>query len=261
MSTLTLERWAPRHRWPAWRQHGLALGVAVSLHAGLVWALLNLAPDTPLTPLVTPVIQTQLVSLPAPAPEPSPAVVAPMTPEPVAPTPKAALPEVVTPPPRVDEAALARKRVAQQRLEQQRREQQRQEQDRHEQQAREAQQRDAQLQAQREAQARQAESDRKAAAARAEAEAASRQYLPIAKVAPEYPQRALDRHVEGECTVAYTVNAQGRVEEPRVVDSCHPWFVKPSLAAARTFRYQPRVINGQAVAVANVKNTFTYRIE
>jgi protein TonB len=33
------------------------------------------------------------------------------------------------------------------------------------------------------------------------------------------------------------------------------------LAAAQSFRYQPRVIDGRAVAVANVKNTFTYRIE
>jgi len=45
-----------------------------------------------------------------------------------------------------------------------------------------------------------------------------------------------------------------------VVGQCHPLFVKPSLAAAKRFRYQPRVVDGQAVAVANVKNTFTYKI-
>ncbi|WP_049277920.1 energy transducer TonB, partial [Pseudomonas putida] len=99
-----------------------------------------------------------------------------------------------------------------------------------------------------------------AAQARAAAEAASRQYLPIAKEAPDYPQRALDRNIEGECTVAYTVTPQGQVSDPQVVGQCHPLFVKPSLAAAKRFRYQPRVVNGQAVAVANVKNTFTYKI-
>lgn len=122
----------------------------------------------------------------------------------------------------------------------------------------------ARLEQQRLAQARQAEAERQAAAAaraRAEAEAASRQYLPIAKQAPDYPQRALDRRIEGECTVVYTVDAQGRVADPQIVGNCHPLFIKPSLAAAKRFRYQPRVVDGQAVAVANVKNTFTYRIQ
>lgn len=126
--------------------------------------------------------------------------------------------------------------------------------------ARETQQRQALEREQQLAQARQAQADLNAAAARAQAEAANSQYLPIAKEAPDYPQRALDRKIEGECTVAYRVNAQGRVEDPQVLGECHPLFVKPSLAAAKTFRYQPKIVNGQAVAVASVKNTFSFKI-
>ncbi|MNO07215.1 Gram-negative bacterial tonB protein [compost metagenome] len=59
----------------------------------------------------------------------------------------------------------------------------------------------------------------------------------------------------------YTVNPQGKVENPRVLDGCHPLFMRPSLAAANTFRYQPRMVDGRAVAVPAVRNTFHYRIK
>ncbi|HLD67421.1 MAG TPA: energy transducer TonB, partial [Pseudomonas sp.] len=107
------------------------------------------------------------------------------------------------------------------------------------------------------AQAAAAESSRQAEAAAA----ASRPYLPIAKDAPDYPERALDKGIQGDCTLSYRVNPQGRVENPQVLGDCHPLFVRPSLAAARGFRYQPRIVDGQAVAVEGVKNTFHYRIE
>ena len=61
--------------------------------------------------------------------------------------------------------------------------------------------------------------------------------------------------------MTYTVTPQGRVADPQVAGECHPLFVRPSLAAAKTFRYQPRIVAGQAVAVVGVKNTFHYRIE
>lgn len=264
MSTLTLELHESRVLWPAWREHSFALGVAVALHAGLAFVLLNLSHNAPMPAPVSAVITTQLITLPAPVVQPPPPVIPDV---PV--TPPAPLPEPVVEAPQVEQADLAFKRVEQERKEkaqkiERERQQRREEALRQEQLVREEQQRQALLQEQQLAQARQAEADRQAAAAaaaKAEAEAASRQYLPIAKQAPDYPQRALDRKIEGECTVAYRVSAQGRVEDPQVVGECHPLFVKPSLAAAKTFRYQPRVVNGQAVAVASVKNTFSYKIQ
>ncbi|EPJ8753246.1 TonB family protein [Pseudomonas putida] len=241
----------------SWRDHGVAFGVACALHAGLAYLLFNLSHTPELAAVPAAVIHTQLVSLPAPvvvpelpAPEP---VIQPVVEKPSSPPPKAQAPVV-------DEAALALRRVQQQKrdLQHKRDQQQRQEQEQARKQREEAARREQQL-AQQE-QARQQQAREAAAQARAAAEAASRQYLPIAKEAPDYPQRALDRNIEGECTVAYTVTPQGQVSDPQVVGQCHPLFVKPSLAAAKRFRYQPRVVNGQAVAVANVKNTFTYKI-
>ncbi|UVL80788.1 energy transducer TonB [Pseudomonas putida] len=241
----------------SWRDHGMAFGVACALHAGLVYLLFNLSHTPELAAVPAAVIHTQLVSLPAPvvvpeppAPEP---VIQPVVEKPSSPPPKAQAPAV-------DEAALALKRVQQQQrdLQHKRDQQQRQEQEQARKQREEAERREQQLAQQQ--QARQQQAREAAAQARAAAEAASRQYLPIAKEAPDYPQRALDRNIEGECTVAYTVTPQGQVSDPQVVGQCHPLFVKPSLAAAKRFRYQPRMVNGQAVAVANVKNTFTYKI-
>ncbi|WP_289303222.1 energy transducer TonB, partial [Methylophaga sp. UBA3996] len=85
-------------------------------------------------------------------------------------------------------------------------------------------------------------------------------YKPIEKQVPDYPRTALRKGLEGDCTVRYTVNKQGRVESPEVLADCHPMFERPSLAAAKTFRYAPRMVNGKAVPVPNVRNTFEYRI-
>jgi len=254
---------APPFDLAKWRGHAGAAGVAVALHVALAVALLghDYTPTLP-APVVS-VITTQLVSVPAPVVEPVvepvvpvepvPAVIeSPRPPEPV----KAPAPVVPT------EAELAFKREKQERVAEQKRqreetrqrqEQQRLEQARQEQQAREA------TEA-REAQQRLA-AERRAAEERARAAAASQQYLPIAKKAPDYPQRALDKGVQGDCTVSYTVDTQGRVRDPQVLDGCHPWFAQPSLQAARSFRYQPKMVDGRAVEVPGVKNTFHFSIE
>lgn len=87
-------------------------------------------------------------------------------------------------------------------------------------------------------------------------------YLPIVKVAPIYPQRALTRGVEGHCVVEYTVTRQGTIRDPFIVeDQCtSSLFHRASLQAALKFKYKPRVIDGEAVEVRGVQNKFTYEI-
>ena len=87
-------------------------------------------------------------------------------------------------------------------------------------------------------------------------------YLPIVKVAPIYPQRALSRGVEGFCVVQYTVTRQGTIRDPVVVESMcsSSLFQRASIQAALKFKYKPRVIDGQAVEVPGVQNKFTYEI-
>ncbi|MEE1924069.1 energy transducer TonB [Pseudomonas sp. 148P] len=262
MSSLSLPMNTPLPAFglPNWRGHTGAAGLAVALHVAVALALLGHDYRPTLPAPVVPVITTQLVSVPAPVPEPVAPVVeaAPPVIEPPAP------PEVVKAPAPVvpTQAELAFKRV-QQREKQERvaeQKRQRQEQQRQEQ-ARQAQQREEQLAREAaEAQQRLA-AERRAADERARAAAASQQYLPVSKKAPDYPQRALDKGVQGDCTVSYTVDTQGRVRDPQVLEGCHPWLAQPSLQAARSFRYQPRVVDGRTMEVPGVRNTFHYSIE
>ena len=88
-------------------------------------------------------------------------------------------------------------------------------------------------------------------------------YLPIVKVAPIYPQRALSRGLEGYCIVSYTVTRNGTIRDPFVVEGqcTSSLFYGPSVQASLKFKYKPRVIDGQAVEVPGVQNKFTYEIE
>ena len=88
-------------------------------------------------------------------------------------------------------------------------------------------------------------------------------YLPIVKVAPIYPRRAVSRGVEGFCIVEYTVTRSGTTRDARVIpDQCSSsLFEKASVDAALKFKYKPRVIDGQAVEVPGVRNKFTYELE
>jgi protein TonB len=89
------------------------------------------------------------------------------------------------------------------------------------------------------------------------------EYLPIVKVAPIYPMSALRKGIVGACMVQYTVTPRGTVIDVSVIeDECKIIaFRKPSVEAALKFKYKPRVIDGVAINVPNVKNRFIFDIE
>jgi len=88
-------------------------------------------------------------------------------------------------------------------------------------------------------------------------------YLPIVKIAPVYPAKARRMGLEGQCVAQFTVTPQGTVRDVSIIESMcdHPVFHKPSIDAAYNFRYKPRVIDGEAIEVPNVKNRFIYQLE
>ncbi len=88
------------------------------------------------------------------------------------------------------------------------------------------------------------------------------EYLPIVKVAPIYPRRAQTRGISGYCIVEYTVTKSGSIIDPVAVD-CQPSgvFDRASVKAAAKFKYKPRVVDGEPIAVAGVQNKFTYELE
>lgn len=256
----------PRSRPCRPRNWLLPMAATLALHTVAGWGLYASWSPTAPSSNSQPVMITQLVSLPAPEPEPAP----PPAAEPVAVEPEPAQIEE----PHIDRAAIARKRLEeqqqkerkeherQQRLAEQRRQQERQREQAREQQERELAEQRAVAEQQRQAAEARARADAETARRAAEA-AAIAQYQPISKQPPSYPRRALDRGLEGDCTVTYTVTRDGRVSNPQVVEGAcdDPMFERPSLTAARSFRYQPRLVDGQPVDVPGIRNTFRYRIQ
>ena len=88
--------------------------------------------------------------------------------------------------------------------------------------------------------------------------------LPLVAIAPQYPTRAAQRGIEGWCLVSFTVNGLGNVEEESiVVVDAEPssMFDRSSIRAAGRFKFQPRVVDGQGVAVEDVQYVFRYELE
>jgi protein TonB len=83
-------------------------------------------------------------------------------------------------------------------------------------------------------------------------------YLPIVKVSPVYPQRALARRLEGYVLLEFAVTRTGAVKDIVVVESTAQIFERPAIEAALKFRYKPRVIDGESVEVVGVRNRITF---
>jgi protein TonB len=86
-------------------------------------------------------------------------------------------------------------------------------------------------------------------------------YLPIVRVAPLYPARALSRGLEGYVDMSFTVTTTGTVKDPVVVYSTSSLFERAAIRAVLKFKYKPRVVDGVPVEVPNVKTRITFKIE
>ena len=80
------------------------------------------------------------------------------------------------------------------------------------------------------------------------------EYLPIVKVNPQYPRRALTRGIEGYVILEYVVTKIGGVRDPVVIEAKPPGiFNRAAINAALKYKYKPKVVNGEAIDVAGVK--------
>ncbi len=87
------------------------------------------------------------------------------------------------------------------------------------------------------------------------------EYLPIVKVAPVYPSRALSRGLEGNCILEFTVTRTGTVQDVMTVECTSSLFERAATQAALKFKYKPRVIDGEPVDVRGVQHLITFLIE
>ena len=98
------------------------------------------------------------------------------------------------------------------------------------------------------------------------------EYQPLFKRVPAYPRSALVRNTEGYVLVEFAVDEMGFVRDPVVIDSkavAAPGsdrlgvvgdFEIAAIEAARKFRYAPKFVDGQAVAVEGVRNRIVFEM-
>jgi protein TonB len=88
------------------------------------------------------------------------------------------------------------------------------------------------------------------------------EYLPIVKVAPVYPRRAQTRGIEGYVLLEFIVTKTGAVANPVVIESSPPGiFDRAAMNAALKFKYKPKVVDGEPIDVAGVRNRITFELQ
>jgi TonB family protein len=67
-------------------------------------------------------------------------------------------------------------------------------------------------------------------------------------VAPEYPQRALDRRVQGWVDLEFTVAPDGAVRDVAITEASHEnYFRREAVAAVQQWRFEPRIFMGRPI--------------
>ncbi|MGE3297269.1 MAG: TonB family protein [Porticoccaceae bacterium] len=88
-----------------------------------------------------------------------------------------------------------------------------------------------------------------------------REYRALSRPEPAYPHQALARGIEGYVVLEFTVTAAGTTRDLRVLEaSPTDVFYAAALAAARQFRYQPRIQAGAPVDVPGVRSRIRFEI-
>ena len=84
--------------------------------------------------------------------------------------------------------------------------------------------------------------------------------VPMVRPDPEYPPQLEARGITGWVTLEFTVTKIGTIANPRVI-AARPEriFDQAALNAVRRWRYNPRILNGEAVDTGGVQITLEFR--
>jgi protein TonB len=89
-----------------------------------------------------------------------------------------------------------------------------------------------------------------------------RDVIPLVRIAPDYPPRALSRGLEGWVQVQFTITPTGTVKDPVVVNAePKSIFDDAALKAIARWRYNPRVEGGVAVERVGVQTIIRFQLE
>ncbi|MEZ8224884.1 energy transducer TonB [Vibrio splendidus] len=77
----------------------------------------------------------------------------------------------------------------------------------------------------------------------------NQQAMPLFRVEPRYPAKALKRGAEGHVIMSFTIDETGRPIDIQVTDA-NPrrMFEREAMRALKKWKYQPKVVDGKAIA-------------
>jgi len=89
-----------------------------------------------------------------------------------------------------------------------------------------------------------------------------RDVIPLVRISPEYPPRALSRGLEGWVRVQFTITPTGTVKDATVVEA-EPkgMFEDAALKSIARWRYNPKVEGGIAVERVGVQTIIRFQLE
>ncbi len=81
----------------------------------------------------------------------------------------------------------------------------------------------------------------------------ARELIPLVRIPPEYPQRAIARSQEGYVILRFTVTETGSVVDPEVVRAEPPGFFElEARRAVLRWKYQPQMRDGKPIRVTSL---------
>jgi protein TonB len=84
---------------------------------------------------------------------------------------------------------------------------------------------------------------------------------PLVRIEPQYPPRAAERGVEGNCTVQFDVTPDGQPTNISIVSCTSTLFQAATIRAVERWRYEPRIEGGNAVWRRGVQTRLDYQLE
>jgi protein TonB len=85
--------------------------------------------------------------------------------------------------------------------------------------------------------------------------------VPMVRVPPQYPEKALQRGIEGRVLIEFTISKSGSVKDAKVV-AYEPStiFNKAALKAVAQWKYNPKIENGEAVEQKGIRIAIPFKL-
>jgi len=87
------------------------------------------------------------------------------------------------------------------------------------------------------------------------------EYLPIVRIAPQYPRRAAQKGLEGFVDLEFTVTKLGTTKDVVVINAEPPnIFDRAAIQSVLKYKYKPKVENGKPIDVSGVQIRVTFEM-